>query len=98
MSMIGTKTPDENKDYSLDWSKDIATDIIASSVNSVWSVSPQGVSITQSSLASNGSLTTVWLAGGVTGQVYMVKNVITTTSGRILTKVFRLLVVADNFL
>ena len=98
MSMIGTKTPDEVKDYSLDWSKDISTDIISISANSVWSVFPSGVSINSSSLAGNGTLVTVWLAGGVVGQVYQVKNQITTTSGRNLTKIFRVLVVGSNFL
>ena len=98
MSMIGTKTPDETKDYSLDWSKDIGTDIIAASANSVWAVSPVGVTISQSLLASSGTLTTVWVSGGVAGQVYLVKNTITTTSGRTLTKLFRLLVENSNFL
>lgn len=98
MSMIGTKTPDETKDYSLDWSKDIGTDIIPSSGNSTWSVSPSGVTMTQSSLAGNGLLTTVWLSGGNVGQVYDVKNTITTTAGRELTKTFRLLAVSSNFL
>lgn len=97
MSMIGTKTPDETKDYSLDWSKDIGTDVIANSSNSTWSVSPSGVNITQSSLV-NGTLTTVWVSGGTVGQVYDIKNSITTTAGRELTKVFRLLVVSSNFL
>ena len=98
MSMIGTKTPDEAKDYSLDWSKDIGTDVISSNTNSVWSVFPSGIAINSSSLASNGTLVTVWLAGGVIGQVYQVKNQITTASGRNLTKVFRVLVVDNNFL
>lgn len=98
MSMIGAKTADEVKDYSLDWSKDIATDVISSGANSVWSVFPSGVSVNSSSLASNGTLVTVWLSGGIVGQVYQVKNQITTTSGRNLTKVFRLLVVDNNYL
>ena len=98
MSLIGTKTPEEIKDYSLDWSKDIGTDVIANSANSVWAVSPFGITITQSSLASNGTLTSVWVSGGVIGQVYLVRNTITTSSGRTLNKVFRLLVESNNFL
>jgi len=98
MSMIGTKTPDEVKDYSLDWSKDLGADTIPGSGDSVWTVSPAGVSVTQSSVASNSTLTTVWLSGGAVGQVYQVKNFITTAAGRELTKVFRLLVVGSNFL
>lgn len=98
MSMIGTKTPDETKDYSLDWSKDIAGDVISNSSDSTWTVSPSDASIAQSSLASNGTLTTVWLSGGTAGQIYQVKNLIVTAAGRSLTKVFRLLVVANNYL
>jgi hypothetical protein len=98
MSMIGTKTPDEIKDYSLDWSKDLGTDTIPNSSDSVWTISPTGVSVTQNSVASNSTLTTVWLSGGIVGQVYEIKNAITTAAGRELTKVFRLLVVSSNFL
>lgn len=98
MSMIGTKTPDEVKDYSLDWSKDIGIDVIANGANSSWAVSPSGVTVTQSSLSGGGTLTTVWISGGVIGQAYEVKNTITTTAGRTLTKVFRLLVVGSNYL
>jgi hypothetical protein len=98
MSMIGTKTPDEVKDYSLDWSKDLGTDTVANTSYSVWTVSPSDVNVTQSSIATNGTVATVWLSGGTAGQVYHVKNTITTVAGRGLTKVFRLLVVNNNFL
>jgi hypothetical protein len=97
MSMIGTKTPDEIKDYSLDWSKDIGTDIIASG-GSTWNISPASATLTQSSVATSGTLTTVWISGGVLGQVYEVKNLIVTTGGRDLSKTFRLLVETNNYL
>lgn len=96
MSMIGTKTPDEVKDYSFDWSKDIGSDLIVNPAGSTWTVSPSDINITQSSLAANGTLTTVWLSGGTAGKVYQVKNLVVTTAGRSLTKVFRLLVAASN--
>jgi len=96
--MIGTKSPEETKDYSFDWSKDIGIDVIPNALDSVWSVAPASMTIEQSSLATNGTLTTVWLMGGVTGEIYHVKNTITTTAGRVLSKVFRVLVVAENFL
>ena len=96
--MIGTKTPEEIKDYSLDWSKDIGSDIVPNSSGSVWSVSPATAIITQTSLATNGTLTTVWLSSGVAGQIYNIKNTITTNAGRTLSKVFRFLVVPNNFL
>ncbi|MEI6730376.1 MAG: hypothetical protein WCL30_03870 [Pseudomonadota bacterium] len=98
MSMIGTKIPSEIKDYSLDWSKDIGNDVIVNNSNSVWTVSPADMTITQGTLASNSTLTTVWLSGGSVGTVYYVRNTIITTSGRNLSKVFRVLVVDNNFL
>ncbi len=91
------KTPDEIKDYSLDWSKDIGSDTIPNNASSTWSVSPSSAAISASSI-NNGTLTSVWITGGVVGQVYHVKNCIVTAAGRELTKVFRLLVVANNFL
>jgi hypothetical protein len=97
MSMIGTKTPDEIKDYSLDWSKDIGSDTIPNNASSTWSISPATAAVSASSVNS-GTLTTVWISGGVIGQVYQIKNLIVTSAGRDLTKVFRLLVVANNYL
>ena len=97
MSMIGTKTPNEIKDYSFDWSKDIEGDTITGG-SSTWSISPSTATIAQSSVASSGTLTTVWLSGGVIGQVYQVNNFIVTAAGRDLSKTFRLLVVANNYL
>jgi hypothetical protein len=103
--MIFTKTPDETKDFSLDWFKDIATDVIPSSGNSTWSISPAGPTITASSIGTSpsqgalaGTLTTVWISGGVVGQVYQVQNKIVTTASRTLTKVARLLVESGNLL
>jgi hypothetical protein len=91
------QTPDEVKDYSLDWSKDIGSDTIPNNASSTWFVSPSSASVTATSI-NNGTLATVWISGGVVGQVYQVKNCIVTAAGRELTKVFRLLVVANNYL
>jgi len=96
MSNTGTKTPDEIKDYSIDWSKDIGTTDAIPINGSAWSVSPASATITQSSVT--GGLATVWISGGVAGQVYEVKNLVVTSAGRSLTKAFRLLVVASNYL
>lgn len=95
MSMSGTKTPEEIKDYSIDWSKDLTTDTITSSA---WSVAPSDASISSSTIAASGTLTTVWLAGGTANQVYVVRNVVNTAGGRELEKSFRLLVTANNYL
>jgi hypothetical protein len=103
---VGVKTPDEIKDFSLDWYPDIGSDVVPLSAQSTWTIIPAGPLVTQSNIGispsnSNallGSLTTVWISGGVIGQVYQVKNSIITTSGRNLTKVMRLLVEANNVL
>ena len=103
--MIGTKTPDETKDFTIDWFQDIGSDVIPSSGNSTWSVTPAGITVSNTSIgtspstgATAGTLTAMFVAGGVVGQVYYVSNKIITTAGRTLTKVFRLLVEDSNIL
>lgn len=98
MSVTFSKTSDEIKSFSIDWSKDLAGDTIASSGNSTWTVSPTGVTIAASSINGSGTLSTVVLSGGMVGQVYDVKNFIITSAGRDLTKVVRVLIVANNYL
>jgi hypothetical protein len=94
MSMIGTKAPEETKDFSLDWSKDIGTDTIATST---WTVSPSSAGISASSIASNATLTTIWIAGGIAGQIYIARNIVVTANGRSMEKTLRLLVSANNY-
>ena len=94
MSVVATKAPAENKDYALDWSADLGTDTIASSQ---FSISPTGgTSVTQT--GNTNTQTTVWITGGVAGTFYDVTNTVTTTAGRVLTKTFKLQVVAANYL
>jgi hypothetical protein len=97
MGISFSKTPDESKDFTIDWSKDLAGDTIPAG-NSAWAVSPSGPSVVQSSVASGGFQTTIRLSGGSNGQVYLIRNLVMTAGGRDLTKTFRLLVVGSNYL
>ena len=71
------KDPDAVLDYSVDWSKWLAGDQIATSD---WFVSDPAL------VAAGGSNTptraTAWLSGGTAGQSYTVTNQITTSGGR----------------
>jgi len=92
-TVIATKTPIENKDYSITWATDLGTDTIATSS---WSISPAGPTITTSSFTSQG--TTAWISGGTAALFYDVTNTITTTGGRTLTETFKLEVLAANYM
>jgi hypothetical protein len=99
MSFLAIKTPEETKDYSLDWSQDLQGDTINTSA---WSVSPADVTVPQSTIgtgtAPGNTLTTVWLTGGTIGRGYDVTNTINTVGGRELTKAFRLYLTGRNYL
>lgn len=70
-----TKDDNEVKDWTLDWSKELATgDTIASST---WSA-PAGLTVVTDTKTT--TTTTVWLSGGTVGQRYIVVNTITTAS------------------
>lgn len=99
MGISYSKTPDEIKDFTIDWTKDLAgeSDTIPTG-NSAWAVSPSGPVVVQSSVATGGLQTTVRISGGGNGQVYLVRNLVITSAGRDLTKTFRLLVVGSNYL
>ncbi len=71
------KDPDAVLDYSIEWSKWLAGDQIASSA---WSVSDSALDASDDS--NTPTRATVWLSGGVAGQSYTVTNRITTSGGR----------------
>jgi hypothetical protein len=64
------------KDYIIDYTNWLGTDKIASAS---WSY-PSG--ITAVSVTATTAMATVWLSGGVPGNVYTVENVIWTSAGR----------------
>jgi len=74
--MTFTKDPNAVLDYSVDWSRWLDGDTIATSV---WTV-PAG--LTKVSDANTTTKTTAWLSGGTADQSYTVTNRITTTGGR----------------
>jgi hypothetical protein len=74
--MTFTKDPNAVLDYTVDWTRWLAGDQIATSQ---WLV-PTGV--TKMADSKTTSSATVWLSGGTAGQSYTVTNRITTTGGR----------------
>ncbi len=74
--MTFTKDPNAVLDYSVDWSRWLDGDTIATSA---WTV-PAG--LTKVSDANTTTKTTAWLSGGTADQSYTVTNRITTTGGR----------------
>ena len=71
------KDPDEVLDYTLDWSKRLAGDIILSSM---WIVDSPGLVIDSNSFTS--SQTVVWLSAGVVDTSYLLTNHIVTQVAR----------------
>jgi hypothetical protein len=70
------KDPNAVLDYSVDWTRWLNGDTIATSA---WTV-PAG--LTKVSDTSTTKAATVWLSGGTIGQSYTVTNRITTAGGR----------------
>jgi|SRR3569833_1316822 len=79
------KAPDEVLDYSVDWSRRLASsDAIAGSTF----ILPPGLVATKSSYA--GSTTEVWISGGAEGETYRIQNRVTTAAGRTMDQTIRL--------
>tara|TARA_A100000164_G_C21800279_1_gene720307 strand:- start:386 stop:676 length:291 start_codon:yes stop_codon:yes gene_type:complete len=75
---IFKKTPEASLDYSFDWSSWLDTDTSETVTTSVWTVPSE---LSQPYAATNtGTRTTVWLASGIKGRTYTIKNTITTTN------------------
>ena len=74
--MTFTKDPNAVLDYTIDWTRWLASDQIATSE---WLV-PAG--LTKMADSKTASSATVWLSGGTAGQSYTVTNRITTAAGR----------------
>ena len=80
------KTDDGVLDYKIDYTNWILTDTIASST---W----EAVGLTIDSSSFTNADTTIFLSGGVTGQLYEVRNTIVTTGGRIDERCFNVRIV-----
>ena len=86
---VEQKDPDEDQDYSVDWSSYLGTDTISTST---WTI-PTG--LTGGAESKTATTTTVWLSGGVGGQEYEVLNEITTVAGRTYQKTLVIPVLDD---
>lgn len=98
-------TPPETIDYAFDWTMPAAnsddqaaqyqleTDEIITS--SIWIANGIDILFPASSIQNSGTLTVVWLSGGIAGNSYIVTNTVTTSLGRIYTASFN--VVVGNF-
>lgn len=77
---VTTKDPDEELDYTIDWSRELGTDTIASSA---WAF-PSG--IVEGSVADSfeDQTATVWVDGGTADTDYQIENTITTAGGKTL--------------
>lgn len=74
--MTFTKDPNAVLDYTIDWTRWLSGDQIATSE---WLVATGLTKVADSKTASSA---TVWLSGGPAGQSYTVTSRITTTGGR----------------
>ncbi len=74
-------------DYTLDWSESLEADDEIASVE--WTADA-GLTVDRKS--HGGLLATAWLSGGLAGRSYAVRCAVTTASGRMDSKVFRLFV------
>lgn len=81
------KAYNEVLDYSIDWTKALATSETIST--SSWTAE---TGITVGSNSHDNSSTTVWLSGGTDGSYYKVKNVVTTSASRTMARYFNLYV------
>lgn len=96
------KSPQDTLDFPLDWSDWLTefggTDTIASSVWMSWLYSgsgDQGSALTLGADLQATNFTVIWLSNGRPGEVWAIRNTITTTLGR--TKEYTFLVAITPF-
>ena len=87
MSRPHIKTPSEVLDYGFDWSRELETDTISSSV---WNVD-SGLNVV--SQGHDATTTSVFIGGGTAGATYAVTNTITTAGGRTESRTLHVVVV-----
>ena len=80
------KAPGEVLDFAIDWSTQLDGDEI---VTSKWIV-PSGLTKVRDSL--HGAVATIWLSGGAINNRFTVLNRVTTTAGRTLERVVRVVI------
>ena len=70
------KSPNDDYDFTQDWSSEILTDTISTST---WTVE---TGITKGVESNTANTSTLWVSGGEAGKVYKVVNQITTAASR----------------
>jgi hypothetical protein len=76
------QTPTEVLDWSINWAtRGLGEDTI---VTSSWACSSPDVTLSDSSVNADGNLTTIFVTGGVAGQIYTLTNTVITNSDRTL--------------
>ena len=82
--IVGTfvKTPNEKKDYTVDWSADLATGETISS--SDFEVVGSPASLTLSGETNDNTTATVLTEGGDAGEKYQIRNTVTTSQGNVI--------------
>lgn len=80
------KDPDATLDYSFDWGPWLGTDTISTST---W-VADSGLTIVPASESFDNTTTIVFISGGTAGEIYTVKNRITTNGSRTDDRSFQL--------
>jgi len=84
MQELEPKTPDEVKDYGVEWADQLGGATISSSD---WTV-PSG--ITEDDADTDGTATVIRVSGGTAGQEYTLTNTITTSAGETLQRAIRI--------
>jgi hypothetical protein len=78
MLLWPSKDPDETVSYSLDWANRLGTDTVTIST---WTlITGSGLTLSTDSFTGAG-VTTLWLASGVDGTTYTLRNEVTTAAG-----------------
>lgn len=72
-----------------DWSAWLTNEGGDTIASSAMSVLPVGLTINSPAATFTATNTTVWVSGGTDGMIYDVYNTVTTTAGRIRTKVIK---------
>lgn len=85
LSFDYTHAPGATLDYGLDWSQWLSSP--ETITNSVWAVD---TGLTQSGPTNTTGVTAVFLSGGVAGTSYKAVNTITTSAGRVDSRVIRI--------
>jgi hypothetical protein len=82
MSSWPPKDPDDVLDYTIDWRNDEDPLLEVGETIDTSTVTVAQGSVEVDSSSDDGSIVTIWLSGGVAGEVCKVRNRIVTTEGR----------------